>query len=97
MTPRERYLADIGLIALRHGVTREDVLGKSRERRIVYARQHCYWMLRERGRTFPEIARIMRRDHSSVIHGRRMHMERNDIPEAMDMPKNAGWNAGLLL
>ena len=94
MTPRERYLADIGLIALRHGVTREDVLGRSRVGRIVEARQHCYWHFRERGRTFPEIARIMRRDHSSVIHGRRMHMLRCGLTEAL--PVNAGYSAGLL-
>lgn len=96
MTPRERYLSDIGLIALRHGVTRQDVLGKSRLRNIVEARQHCYWHLRERGRTFPEIGRLMRRDHSSVIHGRRMHMLRNGIPDGTSLPATAGYSAGLL-
>lgn len=94
MTPRERYLADIGLIALRHGVTREDVLGRSRVGRIVEARQHCYWHFRERGRTFQQIGKMMGRDHSSVVQGCRAHMLRCGLTEAL--PVNAGYSAGLL-
>ncbi|MBK9005338.1 MAG: hypothetical protein IPM41_16245 [Sphingomonadales bacterium] len=86
----------IGLIAMRYGVTRHDVLGPSRKRKIAYARQHCYWHFRERGNSYPAIARIMRRDHSSVIHGCKKHMERNGIVEGTRLPAIAGYSAGLL-
>lgn len=87
----------IAMIAKRYGVTREDVLGKSRERPIIYARQHCYWHFRERGRTYSEIKRILKmKDHAAVIHGRKMHMLRNGIVENAKVPDLAGYSAGLL-
>lgn len=93
MTPSDQ----IGLIAMRYGVTRHDVLGPSRKRKIIDARQHCYWHFRERGNSYPTIARIMRlKDHAAVIHGRKKHMERNGIVEGTKLPVTAGYSAGLL-
>jgi chromosomal replication initiation ATPase DnaA len=81
MTPREKYYSEIGLIALRHNLTRHDVLSKSRQYHVVRARQHCYWHFRQKivnGRpmSYPEIARLFGRDHSTVIHGIDVHIER---------------------
>lgn len=93
MTPSEQ----IGLIAMRYGVTRFDILSRSRKRNIVHARQHCYWHFRERGNSYPAIARIMRLDdHTTVMHGRKMHMIRNGIVEGTRLPDIAGYSAGLL-
>lgn len=87
----------IGLIAMRYGVTRLDVLSRNRKRQVVNARQHCYWHFRERGNSYPTIARIMRlKDHAAVIHGRKKHMERNGIVEGTKLPSTAGYSAGLL-
>lgn len=67
-TPRERNLADIGLIALKHGVTRHDVIGKSRLKKIMPARLECARHFRDKGLGVTEIGRIMRRDHSTIRH-----------------------------
>jgi len=93
VTPSEQ----IGLIAMRYGVTRFDILSRSRKRNIVHARQHCYWHFRERGNSYPTIARIMRlNDHATVIHGCKMHKERNGIVEGTRLPDIAGYSAGLI-
>lgn len=87
----------IGLIAMRYGVTRHDVLSRNRKRQVVNARQHCYWHFRERGNSYPAIARIMRLDdHTTVMHGRKMHMLRNGIAEGLKVPKLAGYSEGLV-
>lgn len=67
-TPRERTLNEIGLIALRHGFTREDVLGKSRNRSLTHVRRHVARHFRDKGKSLCEIGRIMGRDHSTVIY-----------------------------
>ncbi len=93
MTPSDQ----IGLIAMRYGVTRHDILGRRRNAKVVRARHHCYWHFRERGNSYPAIARIMRRkDHTTIMHGCQMHMERNGIVEGTKLPATAGYSAGLL-
>ena len=67
-SPREKNLADIGLIALRHGFTRHDVLGPCKVRPLVMARRECIAMFRARGLSTPQIGRIMQRDHSTIVH-----------------------------
>jgi hypothetical protein len=57
---------------------------KSRERlhKIAVLRQELMWTLREvkiNGRpryTYPQIAKFLRRDHTTVIHGVRAHEQR---------------------
>jgi chromosomal replication initiation ATPase DnaA len=68
LTPRERNLSDIGLVALRHGFTRYDILGPCKTRQLVKARQDCIAMFRDRGMSTPQIGRIMQRDHSTIVH-----------------------------
>jgi chromosomal replication initiation ATPase DnaA len=90
MTPRERTLADIGLIALRHGLTRQDIMGRSKARHISIARQHCYWHFRQKDMSYPQIARAMGlADHTTVIHGVKMHIARNSFALA-------GYSEGLI-
>lgn len=68
MTPRERYLADIGLIALRHGVTREQVLKHhSRCPKVRQARRDVALHFRNQGMTWIKIGRICNRDHSTLV------------------------------
>jgi len=74
-TPYERAMDEIGLIALRHGVTRKDILGRSKADHVVLARHHCFWHFRQQGRSLPQIGRLMRRDHTTVLHGVRKFSE----------------------
>lgn len=68
MTPRERNLADIGLIALRFNLTRWDVLGRSHKRKVVDARRAVVMHYRAQGKSFPEIGAIIGRHHTSVMN-----------------------------
>ena len=89
MTPRERNLSDIGLVALRHGFTRDDILGPRKYKSLVRARQDCVAMFRKRGMTTTEIGRLMRRDHSTIVHALQQ-VERRGLLSI------AGTSAGLL-
>lgn len=52
------------------GVEISDMLCPSRMRVLVAPRHVCMWLLRERGLSFPQIARRMNRgDHTTAIHG----------------------------
>lgn len=51
-----------------YDVTLEDVLGQSRDRRIVKARQAAMWLLRQRDLSFPAIGAVMGRDHTTVMY-----------------------------
>jgi chromosomal replication initiation ATPase DnaA len=68
MTPKEKNLADIGEIAYKYGYTAEDILGKSRYKRLVMVRRECVGMLRAKGYSTTEIGRIMDRNHSTIVH-----------------------------
>jgi len=74
MTPRERNLADIGLIALRHGLTRHDILRRRGPQGIVtQARKACAEHFIRQGKSLCETARILDRDHTTIryyLYGR---------------------------
>lgn len=78
MTPRERNLSYIGLVALRHNLTRQDILGYSRTAKVSMARQDCAAFFRERGYSTVEIGRIMKRDHSTILHALKQHRARTN-------------------
>ena len=68
MTPREQNLADIEVIAKAHCFTLEDILGPRKFKPLVAVRRKCAVMLREKGHTMTEIGRILRRDHTTIVH-----------------------------
>lgn len=52
------------------GVTPADVMGPSRKQRFAVPRHAVWRQLRELyGWSFPVIARLVERDHSTVVHG----------------------------
>ena len=67
-TPRELNMDDIDVIARRRKLHRDDILGPSRYKKIVDARHECIALFRSRGLSTPAIGRIMKRDHSSIVH-----------------------------
>lgn len=66
-------------VAKMHGVTFEDIVGRSRHKLIVLARNEAMYRVRNevtiKGRpiSFPEIARLFGREHTTVLHSYRNH------------------------
>lgn len=69
--------------ALAYDVRPDAILTGARSRTIAHARQYAMWLLRERRRPdgrryhgFVEIGRVLKRDHTTVIHAWRKVSER---------------------
>jgi Bacterial dnaA protein helix-turn-helix len=52
----------------RHGITYAELVGHSRKHYLMPPRVEAARLLRERGISFPEIGRILHRDHSTIVH-----------------------------
>lgn len=64
-------------VAERHGITINLMFSHSRQEKLSLARHEAmYEAYREAGATLPQIALVMRRDHTSVLHGIRQHQAR---------------------
>ena len=51
-------------------ITRDELVGKRRTRRLVRARHYtCYMLRKQTNLSYTEIGRIFNRHHSSIIHG----------------------------
>lgn len=50
-------------------VTADDLTGRSKDSDVVQARHVATWLLREAGRSYPEIGRVLGRDHSTAMNG----------------------------
>lgn len=59
----------IDLVSSRTGVSKKHIFGVSRSKDIARARQLTMYLLRQSRVSFPEIGRMLGRDHSTVIHG----------------------------
>lgn len=68
-------------VALKHRFKVEDLKSKGCKRALIKARQEAMYRLREEGKfSFPQIGRMVGRDHSTVIHGYQMHKSRHLSP-----------------
>lgn len=69
-------------VAIAHGVSYEDILGRSRERHLVAARHEAIYEVRKRRPhlSLPQIGRIFKRDHTTILHALRQ-MERQEDGE----------------
>ena len=72
---REITARTIREVAAEHGVSPRAISGPNRERVIVEARWEVWARLHALGWTAAEIARLTKRDHTSVTHGLRRHRE----------------------
>ena len=59
----------LNAVAARYGVDPDSIFEKSHVRKIVYKRWEVFWLAREMGATYPEIADFFDMDHASVFHG----------------------------
>lgn len=59
------------------GLTPKEVLSDRRDKRVVLARHAVmYWCCRLSLRSLPQIGRLMNRDHTTIMHGRRVYVEK---------------------
>lgn len=68
---RKARVREIAVIAARlSGLPLADIAGKTRLQPIARVRQAVYLIAYEHGHSMPRIGSILRRDHSTVLHGR---------------------------
>ena len=66
-------------VAGKHGCTRADL--RSPRRVFIEARQEAFYRLAtECSMSLPRIGALMNRDHTTVLHGIRVHARRNGLP-----------------
>ncbi len=77
-TPSEGQLAQILTeVAAKHGVSVMAMISHRRPTVLARARHECWWRAREETAfSLPQIGRAYNRDHTSIIHGIRMHEKR---------------------
>jgi hypothetical protein len=68
-------------VAAKHGLTVAELMGHSHRRGIVAARQEAsYRAAAETKLSYPQIGRLLNRDHTTILHGIRRHAERHGLP-----------------
>ena len=100
MTSNETTLAIIKEVADKYGVTLRDMFGHETVRYISKARHAAFYEVQnKRGLGYAAIGRVFGRDHSTVIHGIRVHkqrMEREGMMIIANTNAPAGATAGLI-
>lgn len=61
----------IAQIGARHGLTREEMMARTRATRIAHARWEVFEALSARGWSLPRIGRVWNMHHTTVLHGLR--------------------------
>jgi chromosomal replication initiation ATPase DnaA len=75
-------------VCKRRGVTLNEVCGRARSQAISRARQEVWWRIRhhpEREYSYPEIAQLFARDHTTIMAGISAHERRTSV----DLPLSA--------
>lgn len=69
-TTRASWSQQVFNAACKHyGVTADDVLSGRRDRPTLDARHTAMWLMRDAGRTYPEIGNELGMDHTTAING----------------------------
>lgn len=92
MTPKEKILNEVALIAHSHSLALRDLMVPARFPHIVKARNHAMWHIRTvHGYSFPRIGAIFGIHHATVIHGIASHMLlkgiRNDYTDSLEIKR----------
>lgn len=56
-------------VAAKYGCLLGELMGPRKHRQAVHARQECWFLLRDRGWTYPRIGMLFDRDHTTVMTG----------------------------
>lgn len=59
----------IAAVAYVTGISERAILSQDRHREPAWARQLIYYLARRQNVSYPKIARVMGRDHKTVMHG----------------------------
>ena len=59
-------------VTTHYEISAKQILGDGRRSTITEARWFCCWLMRQHGFSYPLIARLIDKDHSSVLHAVRM-------------------------
>jgi len=59
----------IDAVATHYGLSRTTLLSRQRTATVALARQVAMYLLREEGLTYEQVGRLLRRDHSTALHG----------------------------
>lgn len=79
--PLTKWQLILNEIAIEHGQSVDDIRGARRHRQLVRARQHAAYRLRtETEMSFTQIGRVLRRDHTTIIHSVGMYAAENGLP-----------------
>ena len=73
---RQRWPWVLAVVCAQHGLTKADLIGRSRCLPINRARQEAYYELRAIGLSLPRIGQILHRDHTTIMSGIRAHKRR---------------------
>lgn len=92
LTPREQRQLRIAKICERHGITLEELTGRSRLKRICNVRKEVYTMLRDERVSYPVIAKMFGRDHTTVVDG--VQRYRREFNGRSEEPSNGGEDEG---
>lgn len=77
VTPHGRIALVIARVAAEYGVTADDIMGDVRSRNISWARHAAFYAVKAAtGASLLRLGRIFNRDHSTILHGIRMHKAR---------------------
>lgn len=76
-----RVQAIIEASAAVHGIAADDLVGKSRKKRLTQARQTAAFLLDDMGLTFTEIAKNLNRSHNTAASALIDSIEINMTPE----------------
>lgn len=68
----------VAVTATHYGLEPDDITGHRRDSLAVAARHVTAWLLRESGRSYPEIGRALHRDHTCAMNGVR-RVESDDV------------------
>lgn len=69
-------IPEVTAVARRHQVTLAEMWGPSRAEAYAAARHELWWGLREAGWSYPRIALLAGKDHTTIMHGVWRHEER---------------------
>ncbi len=86
-----RGLLDIvDAVCDQRGVTRDELCGRGRSHAVAAARHELWWLMRhhpDRCYSYSEIARIVGRDHATVLHGVVTHASSRAPRPNLDLPR----------
>lgn len=63
----EKYEKLIEDICFAFNLRKEHILSKRRDKRLIEVKKLIYWILRNEGLSFPQIGKLMNKDHSTIL------------------------------